>query len=105
MKDKIKFELNNTDSSIITRALSDLRNTMIEQDIPVDMVDNVILKVNKRSKISLDKCERDIILKALNSSRIELKDKQENHTDINNIMLKIMECTNTRTPIKEVCER
>lgn len=105
MKDKIKFDLNDTEISIITKSLNAFRNYLSVQERPVDFINDIIVKINSK-KIELDSVDSKIVINALNVMRNKLKEENQPREEINNILLKIIDKTDKKNfGFKEIWER
>ena len=73
MKDKIRFDLTDSERTIIIKSLNMLRNYLSAQERSTDSVDEIILKVSDNHKVELDTFDSKIIINALNTMRYKLK--------------------------------
>ena len=91
MKDKLKFDLNDNEKNIILKSLTMFRNYLIAQDRSTESVDEIISKVNEKRKVELDTFDAGIVINALNTMRYKLKNENQPRTDVNDILLKMID--------------
>ena len=92
MKEKIKYQFNPQEQDIILRSLNLLHNYLKAQDHLTDAVDEIISKLND-GRVHFDKYELGIVINALNNYRYKLKNMNEPRTEVNDILLKMIEDT------------
>ncbi len=105
MKGKIKLELSDNEKNLIVKSLAMFRNYLTAQDRPTDSFDEIILKVNDKGKVEIDTFDVGIVINALNTVRYKLKNENQPRTEVNAILLKLIDETDKKTNFKEVNER
>ncbi|MBO5183086.1 MAG: hypothetical protein J6B64_01680 [Bacilli bacterium] len=96
MKDGIKYEFEDTERTIIMKSLNMLRDYLTSQDRPTDSVDNLLIKVNSKSKLEVDIYDAKIIIFALNNLRLKYKNEnssREDRMELSKVMDKLIEGT------------
>ena len=94
MKDGIKYEFEDTERTIIMKSLNMLRDYLTSQDRPTDSVDNLLIKVNSKSKLEVDIYDAKIIIFALNNLRLKYKNEnssREDRMELSKVMDKLIE--------------
>ena len=95
MKDKIKLELCDTERKLIIASLTMFKNYLIAQDRSTDSIDEIIIKLSDKSKIELDTFDAGIVINALNT-RYKLKSENQPRTEVNDILLKMIDETDKK---------
>lgn len=96
MKDKIKFDLSDSERTIIIKSLNMLRNYLAAQERATNSVDEIILKVSDKNKVELDTFDSKIIINALNTMRYKLKSDNQPRNEVNDILLKMIDETDSK---------
>lgn len=101
MKDKIKFSLDNEEKVLIVNSLTVLKESLIEQNISTDSVEEIISKISSKPTLELDILDSKIVIKALYEMRGKLKEEEKPHTSVNNVLLKMIDVTNKKENFKK----
>lgn len=101
MKDKIKFYFDDEERVLIVNSLTFLKQSLINQNISTDPVEEIISKVSDKSKLELDVMDSKIVIKALYDMRGELKKKNESYYNINDVLLKVINETDKKKTISK----
>lgn len=96
MKDKIRFDLSDDERTIIIKALNMLRNHLSMQGQSTIYSDELIMKINDNHKFELDIFDAKIVINALNNMRYKLKNENKPRDDVNNIILKMIDETDSK---------
>ena len=91
MKDKIKCEFTVEESNLIIKSLNLLRNYLSKQERTTETVDEIIIKITEYGKIEIDKYEIGIIINALNNYRYKLKSMNESRSEVNVLLLRLLD--------------
>ncbi len=91
MKDKIKCEFTVEESNLIIKSLNLLRNYLSKQERTTETVDEIIIKITEYGKIEIDKYEIGIIINALNNYRYKLKSMNESRSEVNELLLRLLD--------------
>lgn len=91
MKDTIKCEFTIEESNLIIKSLNLLRNYLSKQERTTETVDEIIIKITKYGKIEIDKYEIGIIINALNNYRYKLKSMNESRSEVNELLLRLLD--------------
>lgn len=96
MKDKIRFDLSDDERTTIIKALNMLRNHLSMQEQSTIYIDELIIKINDNHKFELDIFDAKIVINALNNMRYKLKNENKPRDDVNNIILKMIDETDSK---------
>ena len=91
MKDTIKYEFTILESNLIIKSLNLLRNYLSKQERTTETVDEIIIKITEYGKIEIDKYEIGIIINALNNYRYKLKSMNESRSEVNELLLRLLD--------------
>ena len=91
MKDTIKYEFTILESNLIIKSLNLLRNYLSKQERTTETVDEIIIKITEYRKIEIDKYEIGIIINALNNYRYKLKSMNESRSEVNELLLRLLD--------------
>lgn len=91
MKDKIKFDYNSDEKSIIIKSITMLRNELLSQERDVAVVDDILLKFSDGNRVELDVYEYKIVIGALNNLRTSIKEQQQSPIEVSNIILRMID--------------
>ena len=91
MKDTIKYEFTIEESNLIIKSLNLLRNYLSKQERTTETVDEIIIKITEYGKIEIDKYEIGIIINALNNYRYKLKSMNESRSEVNELLLRLLD--------------
>ena len=91
MKDKIKFDYNSDEKSIIIKSITMLRNELLSQERDVAVIDDILLKFSDGNRVELDIYEYKIVIGALNDLRTSIKEQQQSPIEVSNIILRMID--------------
>lgn len=91
MKDTIKCEFTVEERNLIIKSLNLLRNYLSKQERTTETVDEIIIKITEYGKIEIDKYEIGIIINALNNYRYKLKSMNESRSEVNELLLRLLD--------------
>ena len=87
----LKFDFDDNERSIIISSLNYLRTSLTKEDRPVDFIDDIIIQLDGNKKVELNLFDSKIVINALNKFRINLKSLNKHRTDVNNVLIKVMD--------------
>lgn len=96
MNDKIKFNLNESEESLILKSLVLFKNNLIAQNRPTVDVDDIILRISDKHRIDLDTIDAGIVINSLSALRHKLKSENLPRTEINAILGKMVDETDSK---------
>ena len=96
MKGYFKFEFNDDERIIIIKSLSLMRDTIQQEGRETGVIDDILLKIDNKNKIEIDRYEIGIVINSLNTMRNKIKEEQKAPTEINEILLKIIDETDKK---------
>lgn len=96
MKGYFKFEFNDDERIIIIKSLSLMRDTIQQEGRETGAIDDILLKIDNKNKIEVDRYEIGIIINSMNAMRNKIKEEQKAPTEINEILLKIIDETDKK---------
>lgn len=93
METKRYLELSENESHIIINTLNDLRTKWInENDILfIDVLDNILSKIYENEDIIITNKEYCCLVNVLNKKRLELEKNKEDTTELEDLLLKIID--------------
>lgn len=93
METKRYLELNKKESYIIVNTLNDLRTKWLnENDILfIDVLENILNKIYGNGDITIIDKEYCLLINVLNKKRLELEKNKEDTTELEDLLLKIID--------------
>lgn len=96
MKDKVKLYLDDKERISIVNSLTHLKESLVNQNISTDSVEEIISRISDKPKLELDVLDSKIVIKALYEMRMDLKEQEKPYDDISNILLKMIDETDKK---------
>ena len=96
MKGYFKFDFNDDERIIIIKSLSLMRDNLQQEERETGVIDDILLKINDKNKIEIDRYEIGIVINSLNALRNKIKEEQKAPTEVNDILLKIIDETDKK---------
>ena len=98
METKRYLELDENEKHIIVNTLNELRTSWLnENDILfIDVLENILNKLYESDEITITNKEYCLLVNVLNKKRLELEKNKEDTTELEDLLLKIIDSPKTR---------